>query len=127
MHHTAQKTIGIVGTRRRDTDEDFTAVEKAFLEIYKPGDMICSGLCPRGGDRFAVVLSTKYHIPSLWFPPDWGKYGRSAGFMRNTLIAQVSDVLIACVAPNRTGGTEDTIRKFTLLGKKNLVIVSPKA
>ena len=50
------KVIGIIGTRRRDTDEDYEIVKEAFLKIYKPGDIICSGLCKRGGDRFATIL-----------------------------------------------------------------------
>lgn len=45
-------------------------------------------------------------------------------YARNTLIAQDSDKLIACVAPDRKGGTEDTIKKFVKLhGKDNLIIV----
>ena len=45
-------------------------------------------------------------------PADWKRYGRGAGFVRNTDIATGSDYLIACVAPDRKGGTEDTVRKF---------------
>lgn len=122
------KTIGIIGTRSRDTREDLLLVELAFVTIYKPGDRICSGKCPKGGDRFAVILAEKYHTPKLWFPPKWddldvpgarikynkwGKpYNANAGFTRNTDVARKSDELIACVAPYRTGGTEDTITKW---------------
>jgi len=42
---------------------------------------------------------------------EWNKYGRGAGIARNTLIANNCDILIACVSPDRTGGTEDTIKK----------------
>ena len=42
----------------------------------------------------------------------WDRLGKSAGFTRNTDIARDADVLIACVAKDRTGGTEDTIRKW---------------
>ena len=116
--------IGIIGTRRRNTSEDFKKVENAFLEVYKVGDIICSGLCPKGGDRFAVILAQKYKTETLWFPANW-KIGRHAGFLRNTDIAKSSDILIACVSEDRTGGTEDTIKKFIKLGKeKNLIIVN---
>lgn len=122
------KTIGIIGTRSRDTHVDFLLVEVVFLGIYEPGDRICSGLCREGGDRFAVMLAEKYQTPKLWFPPKWDdldvpnvrikytKYGKpynaNAGFARNTDIARESEELIACVAINRKGGTEDTITKW---------------
>ena len=118
------KTIGIIGTRRRDGEDDFQIVKKTFLSVYEPGDTICSGLCPKGGDRFAVILQERYNTPYLWFPAEWSKYGRSAGFIRNSDIASNSDVLIACVARDRTGGTEDTIRKFIKLkGRDHLFLV----
>jgi len=117
------KTIGIVGTRKRDTINDFVLVEFAFFKIYEPGDRICSGLCPKGGDRFAVMLSEKYNTPKLWFPADWETHGKAAGFIRNTDIAENSDWLIACVQPDRIGGTEDTIKKFNKMGKGSQLLL----
>lgn len=114
--------IGIIGTRRRDSLQDFKIVENAFLKVYKPGDTICSGLCSKGGDRFAVILVQKYKVEPLWFPANW-KLGRHAGFLRNTNIAKSSDILIACVSEDRTGGTEDTIKKFINFGKKDKLIL----
>ena len=109
------KVIGVVGTRKRDGPKDFLKVFKKFKSLYKKGDSICSGLCPEGGDRFAVIIADIYKLPKkkrLWFPADWEKYGNSAGFIRNTPIAETSDIIIACVAKNRKGGTEDTIKKW---------------
>jgi hypothetical protein len=118
------KTIGIVGSRRRNEHRDFLLVEKAFLDLYKDGDSICSGHCPKGADRFAEELAEKYSTEIILFPPDWKRYGRGAGIQRNTDIAERSDYLIACVASDRTGGTEDTIRKFIRAGRqKNLILV----
>lgn len=106
------KIIGIVGTRKRDYGKDFEAVRTKFLELYKEGDWICSGGCPTGGDRFAELIAKTYGIPILIFYPNWKQYGKKAGFIRNTYIANSSDLLIACVADDRIGGTEDTIKKF---------------
>ena len=118
------KVIGIVGSRRRNSPKDFKKVEQYFLKEYTPGDWICSGGCSKGGDRFAVLLHDKYKTPYLEFPANWEKYGKSAGFRRNTDIAERSDVLIACVSNDRTGGTEDTVKKFRKLkGLTNLIIV----
>jgi len=42
--------------------------------------------------------------------------------VRNTLIAKDCTVLIACVAEDRTGGTEDTIKKADDLGKGVILV-----
>jgi len=118
------KTIGIVGSRRRDSWKDFQLTLKAFIKVYVEGDKICSGLCPKGGDRFAVLIAEQFNTKTIWLPADWKKYGRVAGFIRNTDIAQKSDLLIACVAEDRKGGTEDTIKKFIKFhGEEGLIIV----
>lgn len=117
------KVIGIIGTRRRDTEADLKKVNDAFLKVYEEGDKICSGLCPKGGDRFAVILAKLYKVPTIWYPAEWNLYGRGAGFKRNLYIARDSDILIACVASDRTGGTEDTIKKYLRMGKNKLILV----
>jgi hypothetical protein len=48
--------------------------------------------------------------------------GPGAGFLRNTDIAKDADVLIAVVAADRTGGTEDTIRKVQKMGKRVILV-----
>lgn len=69
------KCIGIVGSRRRDSDEDYQACLAAFLAIYKPGDLIVSGGCPQGGDRFAEVIADEMGIPIKINYPDKSKLG----------------------------------------------------
>lgn len=118
-----KRVIGVVGTRRRDSDYDFRLVENEFLRHYHEGDIICSGLCSKGADRFAVILSEKYHISARWYKANWQKDGKAAGFIRNTYIAEDSNILIACVADDRKGGTEDTLRKFKNLGKRNWYLI----
>ena len=114
--------IGIVGTRHRDSQEAYIAILKEFKKVYKEGDMIVSGGCPKGGDRFAEFLAKAFQVPIIIYYAQWTKLGKSAGFARNSDIARESDVLIACVASDRTGGTEDTIRKYLKLGKNNLIL-----
>ena len=106
-------TIGIIGSRRRDSSWDYDLVENRFLLIYKEGDVIVSGGCKKGGDRFAEIIARKYGLTIIIHYPNWTKYGRGAGFVRNTPIAENSDKLIACAAKDRKGGTEDTIKKFS--------------
>lgn len=104
--------IGIIGSRRRDSRVDRAKVINAFNDLYQSGDMIVSGGCPKGGDRFAEVIAKTDGVPILIFYPNWKKFGRGAAFVRNKSVADMADIMIACVAEDRKGGTEDTIGKF---------------
>jgi len=117
------KKIGIIGTRRRDSAGAYKEVETKFFEIYEEGDWIVSGGCGKGGDRFADKIARKYGIPILTFFPNWGKYKKGAGIVRNRDIAIHSDVIIACVAKDRTGGTENTLGQFSKLEKHEVHLV----
>jgi len=121
------KTIGIVGSRRRDSKADYEATRKIFFSIYEEGDRIVSGHCPKGGDRFAEMIAEELDLTEengglILHRPDWKKYGRAAGIIRNTPIAEDADILIAVVAADRKGGTEDTVKKSTKMGKQILLV-----
>lgn len=121
-----KKRIAVIGSRRRDTHADFCVTETCFLTVYEEGDIIVSGGCKRGGDRFAELLIIKYNTGKEIYKAEWTKHGvydRSAGHKRNTIVARVSDVVVACVAPDRTGGTEDTIRKFAKFHPGNKLLL----
>ena len=122
MKHSPRFCVGIIGTRRRDSGKAFEKVEKTFNRLsltVRRNCWIVSGGCPKGGDRFAQILAKKYGIPILIVYPDWDKYGKGAAFKRNTPVAEMSDIIIACVAKDRKGGTEDTIKKFLRQIKKD--------
>lgn len=116
------KTIGIIGSRRRDSDSDFRQTLAALEEILEEGDVLVSGGCPKGGDRFAEIIAKSKGLTITIHYPNWEMLGKRAGFERNTRIAQQSDVLIAVVAEDRKGGTEDTITKAKRLGKTIILI-----
>ena len=105
------KRIIIIGTRRGNSLADYENVATLFFSIYEVGDIIVSGGCSKGGDKFAEMISRIHNIPITIYKADWS-LGRHAGFLRNTTIAEKGNELIACVAPDRKGGTEDTIKKF---------------
>jgi hypothetical protein len=106
--------VGIVGSRRRNSMTDKELIKQELLKILKEYSVvkICSGGCSRGGDYFAEELSKEFKLEIKIYKADWNQHGKGAGFIRNTDIARDSDVLIACVSSDRTGGTEDTIKKF---------------
>lgn len=117
------KKIGIIGTRRRNTNGDYKKLVNEFEKIYEEGDWIVSGGCPEGGDRFAELIAKRFGIPILIFYPNWKKFNRAAGIIRNTDIAENSDLLLAVVAQDRIGGTEDTIEKFLKKHLRNEMIL----
>jgi hypothetical protein len=125
------KKIIIIGSRRRNEPEDFQKVYNEFKQYYQEGDIIVSGGCPKGGDRFAEIIAERLgmteangklilHRPGR-LPsgsPVW-EYTK-AFYERNTLVArevESDSIVIACCALDRTGGTEDTIRKIRKLGR----------
>lgn len=121
------KIIGIVGSRRRDSQEDFKTCWNAFLTIYEDGDRIVSGGCKSGGDRFAEIIAEKFGLTIengglIIYDANWEKFGKRAGFMRNTYIAEDADIIIAVVANDRTGGTEDTLKKAMKFHKKIVIV-----
>ncbi len=123
------KVIGIIGSRSRDTEKDFQKVWKVFSELYEDCDIICSGGCPKGGDRFAEIIMNRLNLPEnkriIHYPkkpPKGSPYFEyvKANFDRNTLIAKDSDIIIACVNLTKNGGTEDTIKKYLKFGKNKV-------
>ncbi len=118
--------VGIIGTRARDSYEDYQILYNYFNTFSnKSKVVIVSGLCAKGGDKFATILYKTFGTKKLWFPAQWDKYGKAkAGFIRNTDIAMVSDIIIALVRQDRKGGTEDTIIKFcTIQGNTDRLIL----
>jgi len=128
------KKIGIIGSRRRDSAEDMEACRKVFLSVYEKDDIIVSGGCKLGGDRFAEIFAKEYNIPIIIHYPDKSKLDpeklkknvkwayAEINYARNTFIAQDSDVIIAVVSQDRKGGTEDTIKKAEKMGKSIVLV-----
>ena len=107
--------VGIVGSRRRDSNDDFLLVKKAFDLLFSSLNeevTIVSGGAKEGGDSFAEILSLRYEVNFVRYKPLYRLYGKNATHVRNQKIADDSDILIAAVAEDRTGGTESTIKKF---------------
>jgi len=128
------KRIGIIGSRRRDSKEDLEACREVFLKTYEKGDTIVSGGCPKGGDKFAEIFAKEYEVPITIHYPDKSKLDKvklaqnpkwayaEINFARNTLIARDSDILIAVVSEDRTGGSEDTIKKAITMDKEIVLV-----
>jgi len=123
------KKIIIIGSRRRNNESDYQQVFNEFKKWYDDGDIIISGGCPKGADHFAEIIAQKLNMTKengqlIIHRPDPNKkpveYSPSYEwaqwyYERNTVVAKEAEpntVVIACVSPDRKGGTEDTLRKI---------------
>lgn len=55
---------------------------------------IVSGKAP-GADTLGERYAKEYNLPIAEFPADWSRYGNHAGPIRNKLMAEYADCLIA--------------------------------
>lgn len=104
--------LGIVGYRYYKNYFEFKQVINEYLEansINKENLVICSGHAS-GTDTLAEKYATEFELKTLIFEPDWKKYGRAAGPMRNTKIINNCDALIA-FKHSKSVGTLDSIKK----------------
>jgi hypothetical protein len=109
--------VGIVGSRRR-TDRE--AVDACVAELGPKIVVITGGAT--GPDRWAEEAARARGLVVVVHKPDldgsltrWQAADRY--YARNQRIVDDSDMIIAFVAPDRTGGTEDTIRRAEHAGK----------
>lgn len=116
------KIIGIVGSRRRDSQEDYDKLKRILDSIYYIGDWFVSGGCYKGADRMAEDYAYIHNIPMIIYEADWNKYGKAAGPIRNEYIARDCTALVALPSIDRAGGTESTIEAAKRLGRKVILI-----
>lgn len=63
-----------------------------------PKDVEIVSGCARGADTLGEQYAKNRGIPVAKFPADWGLYGKSAGFVRNSEMAKYGNVLFAFYA-----------------------------
>lgn len=69
------------------------------------------------GERFAKIHRMSVTI----FKPDWDKYGKSAGFIRNQTIVDACDMVLA-FWDGKSKGTQDTINKAKKAKKPTFIV-----
>lgn len=60
---------------------------------WKPSTVV-SGAA-RGADALGEKWAKENHIACEMYPADWNKYGKSAGYKRNVIMAENAEALIA--------------------------------
>jgi hypothetical protein len=110
--------VAIVGSRSfYDSDVLYSSLDELRKKLHI-AEIISGGAV--GADTLGIMYAKDNGIPSRVFLPDWER-GRQAGFERNSLIVEESDVVVA-FWDGKSKGTADTIRKAEFHGK-NVIIV----
>lgn len=109
--------VAVIGSRRR---HDRGAVEH-LIATLPAGSVVVSGGC-RGPDSWAAEAARRRGLPVTVHRPDLTGVrcrGEAAGryYQRNQAIVDDADQVVAFVAPDRRGGTEDAIRRAEAAGK----------
>ena len=111
--------LAIVGTRNPSISyEQFK--EKLGQVIFYKIDVIVSGGAT-GIDAYAKRYAEENSLPLIENLPDYETYGRRAPLMRNTLIVDDADRMIAFPS-GESKGTYDSIRKMEKAGKRVNII-----
>jgi len=111
--------LAIVGSRYMTDANLFKKLLEDFIEVYGMPEIVISGGAP-GVDTFAELWAEHNNIPTKIFKPDWNKYGKAAGPIRNTYIIEECTHVLAL--PSMKGkGTQDSIKKAN--EKKKIVVV----
>jgi hypothetical protein len=107
------KTI-IAGSRSID---DYALVSQAIKEAGFPITEVVSGGA-RGVDALGEQYGRENNIPIKVFPADWETYGKAAGSIRNKVMSEYGEALIA-IWDGISSGTADMIRQAE---QKNLQV-----
>lgn len=84
------KTI-IAGSRNIS---DYSSLLQAVSELDWFISVVISGTA-RGVDRLGERYAKEHNLPVEKYPADWDRYGKSAGYRRNELMAERAEALLA--------------------------------
>lgn len=101
--------IAVVGSREFT---NFEQLEREVKNVFREGDWLVSGGA-KGADSMAQRLAKEWGIPILVIYPRWyldGHLDKGAGFKRNKLIVENSDIVLAFYRKGhfQEGGTANT-------------------
>ncbi len=98
---------------------DYDVVAKAIKQSgFKITEIVSGGA--RGVDKLGEKYARLHNYPCSFFPAQWDKYSKSAGYKRNAEMAEYADALIA-VWDGTSPGTSHVIKLAKKLGLKVFV------
>lgn len=114
--------IAFVGSRRWER-ADLIAEWMEAMQSKHGNDLVIVSGGADGADKIAALAAHTLRIRLVVFKPDWNRYGKAAGPIRNTQIVERSKEVIAFWMPN-SRGTKDTIKKAWQAGKRVRILDS---
>lgn len=116
--------LAIVGSRSLNEEQEIcveNAIEavvymthKDKSDIYENCQLVSGGA--KGVDTVAKVMANWFKIKCIEFIPNWDKHGKAAGPIRNKLIVDECDKLVA-FWDGKSKGTENSIDLAEKAGK----------
>ncbi len=108
----------VIGSRNFNHYAEF----ERELEKYDISEIVSGGA--KGADQFAERYAHEKSIPIEIIKPDWSKYGKAAGVIRNREIIDNCDAVIA-FWDGESKGTKSSIDFAEKAGKKVTVHIVP--
>lgn len=94
-NHPLYRVI-IAGTRTFDNYELLrTSCDNLLIDVRRIYTIVIISGTARGADRLGEKYAKERGYEIRQYPADWKKYGKSAGYIRNSLMADNADALIA--------------------------------
>ena len=107
--------VGIVGSRNFN---DYDYLVQILSQI--DATTIVSGGA-NGADALGERYARELNIPTIIHKPEWDLYGRAAGMIRNKLIIDDSELVVA-FWDDKSPGTKNSIDRATKDMKKLLIV-----
>ena len=107
--------VAVIGSRTfKDYDLMVKTLKQMDITTIVSGHAI-------GADRLAEQYAKENNIPTEIYLPDWDKFGKQAGFLRNTTIVENAEVIVS-FWDGSSRGTLDSINKAKNLNKRVIII-----
>lgn len=98
---------------------DYETIKDIILESKFDVTEVVSGSA-EGPDKLGEQYAREFNIPIFQFIPEWKKYGKKAGMLRNIQMGDYADALIA-IWDGKSIGTKHMINYATKKGLKIFV------
>lgn len=81
--------------------------------------IVVSGCC-KGADKLGERYAKEHGLSVISFPANWNKHGKSAGYIRNTKMAEIGNACIAFLSS--VGNNTGTKMMIRIAREKNLLV-----
>ena len=105
----------IIAGSRKFSDYDLLerTMDKALSTVQDDITVVCGNA--KGSDTLGEQYAKEHGYEVQYFPADWNRYGKVAGYIRNTTMAKNADALVA-FWDGESPGTKHMIETAQSLG-----------